>query len=187
VGLTYTALEVAIEKNHPEIFSLLERFTADPVQTHYQMLEKLGVLGERAAEVFALIVFLCDDFLQLEETGDQKQAAIRFIEIARRLPMEVQMIVCRRLVDSVKDSILAKDSEVAFKDLARILLSPPEEDQLSKMSNLVVGFLSSSSLPVLCLSFLFVFIFLDINSKAKTKKQTENQKSLDIENKTGTT
>jgi len=84
-----------------------------------------------AAEVFALFVFLCDDLLQLEETGDQKQAtaaAIRFFGIARRLPMEVQMIVCRRLVDSVKDSILVKDSEVAFKDLARILLSSPQED-----------------------------------------------------------
>jgi len=47
LGVRYTALEVAIAKNHTEIISLLERFTADPVQTQYQMLDKLEVLGER--------------------------------------------------------------------------------------------------------------------------------------------
>ena len=49
-------------------------------------------------------------------------AAPRFFTIAKRLPMELQMILCRRAVGSMKQSILRKDSEAAFKSLARILL-----------------------------------------------------------------
>ena len=36
--------------------------------------------------------------------------------------MELQMILCHRAVGSTKQNILHKDSEAAFKELARILL-----------------------------------------------------------------
>jgi len=36
--------------------------------------------------------------------------------------MELQMILCHRVVGSMKQNILSKDSEAAFKSLARILL-----------------------------------------------------------------
>jgi len=36
--------------------------------------------------------------------------------------MELQMILCRHAVGSTKENILLKDSEAAFKSLARILL-----------------------------------------------------------------
>jgi len=38
--------------------------------------------------------------------------------------MELQMILCHRVVGSMKQNILRKDSEAAFKALARILLLP---------------------------------------------------------------
>ena len=108
--------------------SLLERFLANPSQTRHELRVKLGVLNELAAEVFALTVFLCDDLLQLKPaiittTVTTPLPAVRFFAIATRLPMEVQMILCHRGVGSMKQNILLKDSEAAFKSLARLLSS----------------------------------------------------------------
>ena len=86
------------------------------------------MLDELAAEVFALTVFLCDDLLQLKPashqaaTPDPTTAATRFFTISAKLPMELQMILCHRAVGSMQQNILRKDSEAAFKSLARILL-----------------------------------------------------------------
>ena len=104
--------------------SLLERFLAIPAKTRYEVCVKLGVLNELVAEVFALTVFLCDDLLQLKPASlSADVAATRFFTIAFQLPMELQMILCHRAVGSMKQNILSKDSEAAFKSLARILLS----------------------------------------------------------------
>jgi len=83
---------------------------------------KLGVLDEAAAEMFALTIFLCDGLLKLEFLNPDATEAFRFFTVARKLPIELQMILCCRAVGSMKESILSKDSETAFKDLSRILL-----------------------------------------------------------------
>ena len=107
--------------------SVLERFIANPTQTRHELRVKLGMLDEVAAEVFALTVFLCDDLLQLRAglastTTASDAAATRYFAIAKRLPMELQMLLCHRVVGSMKQNILRKDSEAAFKSLARIIL-----------------------------------------------------------------
>ena len=133
-GKDYTALEIARMYNHTEVVSLLERFIANPTQTRHELRVKLGVLDELAAEVFALTVFLCDGLLQLKPARARRTcptsavataaaaATTRFFLIVEKLPMELQMILCHRVVGSVKDSILSKDSEVAFKSLAKNFL-----------------------------------------------------------------
>jgi len=127
-GIDYTAMEIAREENKTDVVSLLERFIAIPAQTRHELRVRLGVLDALAAEVFALTVFLCDNLLQLTPashpaaTPNPAAAAIPFFAIAKRLPMELQMILCRRAVGSMKQSILRKDLEAAFKSLARILL-----------------------------------------------------------------
>ena len=98
---------------------MLERFIVDPALTRHELRVKLGILEVLAAEVFALTVFLCDDLPQLKPA---LTATTRFFAIASKLPMELQMILCHRAVDSMKQNILRKDSEAAFKSLARILL-----------------------------------------------------------------
>jgi len=127
-GNGFTALEIARKEKRSEIVSLLERFMANPALTRHDLCVRLGVLDDLAAEVFALVVFLCDDLLQLKPASHlaatpDHTAASRFFTIAKRLPMELQMIICHRAVGSMKQSILRKDSEAAFKSLARILLS----------------------------------------------------------------
>jgi len=42
----------------------------------------------------------------------------RFFRIAAQLPLELQMVLCHRMVGSGKDVVPGKDSEVAFKCLA---------------------------------------------------------------------
>jgi len=79
---------------------------------------KIGLLDELAAEMFALVVFVSDGLLQINDTTTPSPAA-RFLSIARRLPLELQMVVCFRQVGSDKEIIPGKDSEVAFKELAR--------------------------------------------------------------------
>ena len=105
---------------------LLESFIADATQTRHEVRVKLGVLNELAAEVFALIVFMCDELLQLKPAIDDDtpttETATRFFAIAKKLPMELQMVLCRRAVGSMKQNILHQDSEAAFKSLARTLL-----------------------------------------------------------------
>ena len=80
-------------------------------------------LDEMASEVFALVVFLCDDLFQLKPaaTSNPATAAARFFITATKLPMELQMVLCYRAVGSMKQNILRKDSEAAFKSLASIL------------------------------------------------------------------
>ena len=123
-GHEYTALGIA-RKEEGDIVLLLERFIANPFQTRHELRVKLGMLDELAAEVFALIVFLCDDLLQLQPAShpaSDTSAAARFFAIAKKLPIELQMILCRGVVGSTKQTILHRDSEAAFKSLARILL-----------------------------------------------------------------
>ena len=131
IDIEYTALEIAREGNQTEAAAVLERFMSNPGQTRHELRVKLGVLDELAAEVFALTVFHCDDLLQLKLASSPAATAAvaaRFFTIAKELPMELQMVLCHRGVGSTKQNILQKDSEAAFKSLARILLdSQPEE------------------------------------------------------------
>jgi len=125
----FTALEIAKNLGRTEVVSVLERFLDNPAQTRHEIRLKL-VPEELPAEVFALIVFLCDDLLHLKpaltiitSNPDTATATSRFFTIALKLPMELQMILCHRVVGSMKQNILHKDSEAAFKSLARVLLS----------------------------------------------------------------
>ena len=121
-GKYYTALEIARERDQTKIASLLERFITNPTQTRHELRVKLQVLDASAAELFAVVVFLCDELLQLKPASHPAAAATRFFTIAENLPMELQMILCHCAVGSMKQNILQKDSEAAFKSLARILL-----------------------------------------------------------------
>ena len=100
----------------------------NPAQTRHELRVKLGVLDELAADIFALTVFLCDDLLQLKPAplastpNPADSAATRFFDIASKLPMELQMILCYRAVSSMKQNILHNDSEAAFKSFARSFL-----------------------------------------------------------------
>jgi len=64
------------------------------------------------------VVFVSDGLLQVKDTITPSPTA-RFFSIARRLPLELQMVLCFRQVGSDKEIIRGKASEAAFKELAR--------------------------------------------------------------------
>jgi len=57
--------------------------------------------------------------LLLQITDATPSPAARFFSITAQLPLELQMLLCYRLVGSPKEIIPGKQSEVAFKSLAR--------------------------------------------------------------------
>ena len=125
-----------VEMRKNQAVLLLERFMANPVLTRHEVRVKLGVHDALAAEVFGMTVFMCEGLLQFRPArarpgrstpaapAPSVAGAIRFLTVAMKLPMELQMVLCHRVVGSMKQNILHKDSEVAFKSLARTLLLP---------------------------------------------------------------
>jgi len=101
-----------------EVVTLLERFKSYAAQTRHAMRVEFGLVDALAAEMFALVVFVSDELLQVQKWANTTPAA-RLFNIVRRLPLELQMILCRLLVGSAKETIPGKESEVAFKELAK--------------------------------------------------------------------
>lgn len=121
----------------------LEQFQANPEKTRHRVRLELGEKGETefletaAAEIFALVVFLCDGLLKpkLPGPGLERAYAVhsgrvgvkdtdadRFFKIASELPLELQQILCLRAVGSAKRSIASGASEKAFRQLAKRLV-----------------------------------------------------------------
>ena len=112
------AIGWAKEWRKTEVLTLLERFKENPVETRHAMRVELGLVDALAAEMFAMVVFVSDGLMQVENLVDSTPPAARFFRIASRLPLELQVILCYRKVGSSKDIISGKDSEAAFKSLA---------------------------------------------------------------------
>jgi len=90
------------------------------VEIRHAVRVELGCCDELAAEMFALVVFVFDGLLKIKDTTPSPAA--RFFKIATQLPLELQMVLCFRRVGSGKEIIAGKESEVAFKEVARSLL-----------------------------------------------------------------
>jgi len=120
-GDTYKtdAIGGAKKNGKTEVVALLKRFKSDAAKTRHIIRVELGLFDELAAGMFALVVFVSDGLLQIKDTTPS--LAARFFSIAARLPLELQMMLCSQVVGSSKEIIPGKDSEVAFKSLARRL------------------------------------------------------------------
>jgi len=115
------------KQNGPLIAALLESFDADSVTTRQQLRELHELRDPFISDLFALVIFLCDDLLSARTessassvSSSPHNAARSFFQIARRLPMELQMMLCNR-VFGAGSTVLTKDSEPAFKKLGRLL------------------------------------------------------------------
>ena len=115
------AIGVAKEKRRTEVVTLLERFKENAKDTRKAMRLESSWYDDAAADMFALVVFVSDGLLQINDTTTTTPAA-RFFSIAAQLALELQIMLCFRLVGSGKEIISGKDSEVAFKSLAKRLL-----------------------------------------------------------------
>jgi len=103
----------AKKRGQTEVVTLLERFKSDASKTRHAMRLELRWY-DGAAEIFALVVFVSDGLLKITTTP-----AARFFKIAEQLPLELQMVLSFRLVGSAREIISGKDSEMAFRLLAK--------------------------------------------------------------------
>ena len=118
--------ELETEEDHQErvsrceeVVALLERYQENPVETRYAVRVELGCVDELAAETLALVVFVSDGFLQINKGEEATTLGARFFTIASQLPLELQMVLCYRMVGSDKQIVKGWDTEVAFKNLAK--------------------------------------------------------------------
>ena len=102
-----------------EVVTLLEKFKSDATQTRHSVRVELGQLDELVAEMFALVIFVSDELLRVNETTTTPAA--RYFSIAAQLPLELQMVLCYRVEGSAKEIIPGQESEAAFKELAKTL------------------------------------------------------------------
>jgi len=114
------AIGMAKGRGKTEVVTLLEKFKENPVETRHAVRVEMGWYDEAAAEMFALVVYVSDGLLQINDTTTPSPAA-RYFSIAAQLPLELQMVLCLRQVRSDKEIIPGDESEVAFKKLARRL------------------------------------------------------------------
>ena len=111
------AIYQADQCDNTEVASLLERFGEDEEETMQASRLEIGWYDAAAAEMFAVVVFVSDGLLQVVDTTPTPAA--RFFDIARRLPLDLQMVLCHRMVGSTKGIIQSRDSEAAFKSLTQ--------------------------------------------------------------------
>jgi hypothetical protein len=105
------AIGGAKKRMKTEVVSLLERFRDHQEKTRHDIRKELGCFDELAAEIFALVVFLSDGLLQIKEENPTGAAAARFFKTMKKLPMELQTILCRRVVGSTGENIPGERSE----------------------------------------------------------------------------
>ena len=111
-------IEAARNYSMTDVADLLERFKENPVKIRHATKLELGFLDELAAEMFAMVVFVSDGLLQTKETTTPSPAA-GFFSIVKRLPLELQMLICYKGVESNKEIIPSIVSEIAFRELAK--------------------------------------------------------------------
>jgi hypothetical protein len=85
--------------------------------------------------LFALVVFVCDEYFVPKENVDEEVGnCLRFLKIMVLIPMDVQTIICNMAYGSSKQFVLSKDSEPVFlglieelrlADIAQRPSSPP--------------------------------------------------------------
>jgi hypothetical protein len=103
-----------------EITRLLDSYRADQYGTRYLVRKRLGLKDDLPAEWFALIVFAADGLLTLKN-HDKEGKVGRFLTMALALPLELQMIMCCRVVGDATDLIKSTTCEQAFRYLGHTL------------------------------------------------------------------
>ena len=99
-------------ENKNKIKKIIKQYKSNPIGTRQQL-----ILGEYL-NVFRLIVFLCDGFLELTNNAQNKKAA-QFFNIVRRLPMELQMKIVYAMVNSSMNNINGKAFGCGLKEFIK--------------------------------------------------------------------
>jgi len=110
-----TPADQAARAGYSQLAKLIEEYVQNPTLVRQQLRKELGINKVYSAHVFATLVLLSDNYLEIDERLPSTNHKIRFFKISRKLPIELQMVVCNRLFDSVSPLVLRAHSEPEFK------------------------------------------------------------------------
>lgn len=115
------AIRAAKLYGREKVLSLLTQFKEQPHETKHKSRLKIRWYQKCASDMFALVIFVCDDLLQIKQqnTIPNYDKSVRFFTIVKQLPMDLQMVLCNRYSGSMRTNIITHDSEPAFKGLAQ--------------------------------------------------------------------
>lgn len=83
-----------------EAKKLVKRYLENPGKVRNELRQEMGLSHRDSGKVFSLVVGLCDDYFSLEE-----DMVRRFFNIMRKLPIELQMLICNRAFELTDDFI----------------------------------------------------------------------------------
>ena len=115
------------------IKSLILMHKKDPKKTRASLQFDLGITVQHSAELFAMVVFLSDDYLTIRKSATASPQ-YKFFSIAKRLPLELQMVLCNRVCGlcSLKDEIIPHNpkeaalQKVGYRFFAEEVFGPVE-------------------------------------------------------------
>lgn len=99
---------------------------------------QLWIAEKKSSNLFAIVVFLCDAFLQIKQNLEEEKEAknMRFFKIAQRLPMELQQTLCNRAFGREADQIKQDNVNTSIDQLGKKL----KQDESSLVSRLISRF-----------------------------------------------
>ena len=112
----HTIFEVVSHITRANVEQLLLRFVGDSMRVRHALRRQLGMMNLATAELFALIVMVCDDYAEVI-VPRQDEALTRFLAVATRLPMDLQMLLCNRVYQLPASVIHKRDCELAFRNV----------------------------------------------------------------------
>jgi len=101
-----------------ECVDLYLDYQRDPLRVRHCMRMELGFREAFAAEIFAVIILFADDFFILHDHLGPGAPRTRFLSMARRLPLELQMLLAWRAQGDPREVILSSDFEPAVVHVA---------------------------------------------------------------------
>ncbi|AYV76529.1 MAG: hypothetical protein Terrestrivirus8_22 [Terrestrivirus sp.] len=87
--------------NSDEMEDLIERYKKDPETVRLNL-----ILGDNI-DLYRDIVFMCDGYFELDESSENTNG-VKFMKIARQLPLELQMVLIHRMSGSLMNNITGK-------------------------------------------------------------------------------
>jgi len=100
------------------ISNLIGDYERDPLETKLAMQQLPGIREYFIGELFGVVIFHGDGFLQFRESRADTDVK-RFFALARALPLDLQMVLCNRAYHSPLNLVLTKYSEPAFRRLSK--------------------------------------------------------------------
>ena len=121
----------------PEIASLIESYEGDPLRVRVQLRSRPEIRSRFIARLFGVVIFFVDNLLRPSQSTVMAATtaatmskvpeaevlavaeALRFLQIAARLPLDLQMVLCNRAFSSARDVVPSHEVEPCFRWLAR--------------------------------------------------------------------